>query len=58
MDVDDAIRAAGFLQCKEIMGVHYDSFPPIKIDHAAAKEKFRAAGMTLHLLPIGGTKDF
>jgi L-ascorbate metabolism protein UlaG (beta-lactamase superfamily) len=58
MDVDDAIRAAGFLQCKEIMGVHYDTFPPIKIDHAAAKETFRSKGLTLHLLPIGGTHDF
>jgi L-ascorbate metabolism protein UlaG (beta-lactamase superfamily) len=58
MDVDDAIRAAGLLQCKEIMGVHYDTFPPIKIDHAAAKEKFRAAGLTLNLLPIGGTNEF
>src|SRR5215469_4616696 len=58
MDVDDAIRAASLLQCKEVMGVHYDTFPPIKIDHAAAKEKFRAAGLTLYLLPIGGTKEF
>lgn len=58
MDPDDAIRAAGLLQCKEVMGVHYDTFPPIKIDHAAAKEKFRAAGLTLHLLPIGGSKEF
>ena len=58
MDPDDAIRAAGFLQCKEVMGVHYDTFPPIKIDHAAAKEKFRAAGLTLHLLPIGQTQQF
>lgn len=58
MDVDDAIRAAAMLQCKEVMGVHYDTFPPIKIDHAAAKEKFNAAGLTLHLLPIGETKQF
>lgn len=58
MDVDDAIRAAGFLGCKEIVGVHYDTFPPIKIDRAAAIEKFRAKGLTLHLLPIGGTHNF
>jgi L-ascorbate metabolism protein UlaG (beta-lactamase superfamily) len=58
MDVDDAIRAANLLECKEVIGVHYDTFPPIKIDHAAAKEKFRAKGMTLHLLPIGGTREF
>ncbi|HEV2452766.1 MAG TPA: metal-dependent hydrolase [Verrucomicrobiae bacterium] len=58
MDVEDAIRAANMLQCKEVMGVHYDTYPPIKIDHAAAKEKFRAAGMALHLLPIGGAYEF
>jgi hypothetical protein len=40
------------------MGVHYDTFPLIKIDHAAAKEKFRSKGLTLHLLPFGGTQDF
>ena len=58
MDIDDAIRAADLVQCKDIMGVHYDTFPLIEIDHAAAKEKFRSKGLTLHLLPIGGTQDF
>jgi L-ascorbate metabolism protein UlaG (beta-lactamase superfamily) len=58
MDSEDAIRAAGLLQCKDVMGVHYDTFPHIKIDHVAAKEKFRSKGLTLHLLPIGGTQDF
>ena len=58
MDIDDAIRAAELLQCKDVMGVHYDTFPLIKIDHAAAKEKFRSKRLTLHLLPIGATQDF
>jgi L-ascorbate metabolism protein UlaG (beta-lactamase superfamily) len=58
MDIDDAIRAAGLVQCKDVMGVHYDTFPSIKIDHAAAKEKFRLKGLTLHLLPIDGSQDF
>jgi L-ascorbate metabolism protein UlaG (beta-lactamase superfamily) len=58
MDLDDAIRAAGLVQCKDVIGVHYDTFPPIKIDHSAAKEKFKAKGLNLHLLPIGGTKEF
>lgn len=58
MGVDDAIRAADFIRCNEILGVHYDTFPPIKIDHARAKEKFKAAGKNLHLIPIGGTHDF
>jgi len=58
MDIDDAIRAASLLQCEDVMGVHYDTFPTIKIDHAAAKERFRSKGLTLHLLPIGGARDF
>ena len=58
MDVDDAARAAALLQCTDVMGVHYDTFPPIKIDHAFAKEKFRLKGLALHLLPIAGSQDF
>jgi L-ascorbate metabolism protein UlaG (beta-lactamase superfamily) len=58
MGPDDAVKAAGFIRCDEILGVHFDTFPPIKIDHAAAKEKFKAAGKTLHLLQPGGTHDF
>ena len=58
MGVDDAVRAAEFVRCREILGVHYDTFPPIRIDHAAALEKFRAAGRTLHLLNIGQTREF
>jgi L-ascorbate metabolism protein UlaG (beta-lactamase superfamily) len=58
MGPDDAVKAADFIRCDEIIGVHFDTFPPIKIDHAAAKEKFKAAGKTLHLLQPGGTHDF
>jgi len=58
MGADDAVKAAEFVRCNEILGVHYDTFPPIKIDHAAAREKFKAAGRTLHLLRPGETHDF
>ncbi len=58
MGPDDAVKAAEFVRCHEILGVHYDTFPPIKIDHAAAREKFRAAGKTLHLLSPGETREF
>ena len=58
MGIDDAIRAARMAQCDEIVGVHYDTFPPIKIDHAAAVQKFKAAGKTLHLVPIGQSVTF
>ena len=58
MGPDDAVKAAEFVRCNEILGVHYDTFPPIKIDHAAAQEKFKAAGKNLHLLQIGEACDF
>ena len=50
MDVADAIRCAGFVQCQKIVGVHYNTFGFIKIDTEAAKAAFSAAGNTL-LLP-------
>jgi L-ascorbate metabolism protein UlaG (beta-lactamase superfamily) len=58
MGPDDAVKAAAFVECDQILGVHYDTFPPIKIDHAAAKEKFRAVNKTLHLLRPGETVNF
>ncbi len=50
MDVADAVSAADFIQCKKIVGVHYNTFGFIKIDTAAATTAFAAAGKTL-LLP-------
>jgi len=52
MGVDDAIRAAEFIECDEILGVHYDTFPEIKINHTKAKEKFGASGKMLEKLII------
>ena len=53
MDIDDAIEAANFVQCKKVIGVHYDTFGYIVIDHQQAKEKFAAKGIELILVPIG-----
>jgi len=58
MGADDAIKAAEFVNCNEILGVHFDTFPPIKIDHKSAIEKFAAKGKKLHLLKPGDTHDF
>ena len=58
MGPDDAVKAAKFIRCDEILGVHFDTVPPIKIDQAAAREKFKAAGKTLHLLQPGESRDF
>ena len=58
MGIDDAIKAAEFVRCGEILGVHYDTFPPIKIDHNTAVEKFKAAGKRLYLLAPGESHNF
>ncbi len=55
MDAEDAIIAADFIQCNKIVGVHFDTFGYIKIDHEAVKEKFRTAGKELILPEIGET---
>jgi L-ascorbate metabolism protein UlaG (beta-lactamase superfamily) len=53
MGADDAIRAAGFVQCNNIIGVHFDTFGFIRIDHEQTKQKFEAAGLSLRLPAIG-----
>jgi len=58
MGAADAVKAADFVGCDQVMGVHYDTFPPIKIDHASACERFRVAGKTLHLLKPGEAREF
>ena len=58
MDAADAVVAAEYAQCDEIVGVHYDTFPPIKINHEVARRKFQDAGKNLHLLNIGESRKF
>ena len=58
MGIDDAIKAAEFVRCHDILGLHYNTFPPIKIDPPAAIEKFKAAKQRLHLLLPGETHNF
>lgn len=55
MGIDNAVIASDFIRCDRIIGMHYDSFPPIKIDHDEAFGKFAAAGKELQLLKIGQT---
>jgi len=52
-ECEDAIKAADFLACNDILGLHYDTFPPIKINHAEAVARFQAAGKHLILLKPG-----
>lgn len=53
MGADDAIKASAFINCKNIIGMHYDTFPAIKIDKQEVKEKFQKAGLNLKLPGIG-----
>jgi L-ascorbate metabolism protein UlaG (beta-lactamase superfamily) len=53
MGADDAIKAAGFINCNNIIGMHYDTFPVIKINKDEVAEKFVKAGINLKLLEIG-----
>jgi L-ascorbate metabolism protein UlaG (beta-lactamase superfamily) len=53
MGADDAIKATDFINCKNVIGMHYDTFPVIKIDKDAVKTKFRDAGINFQLPGIG-----
>lgn len=53
MGFADAVEAARMIECNTIIGVHYDTFGYIKIDHEKAMKAFSEAGCTLHLLSIG-----
>ncbi len=55
MGIDDAVIAAEFINCDKIIGVHYDTFGYIEINHEEAKQKFAAKGKELILLEIGET---
>jgi len=58
MDYADAIEAAHMLNATSVLGVHYDTFPPIKINHHQVKQSFATEGITLHLPKIGESIDF
>jgi len=53
MGADDAIKACDFINCTNVIGMHYDTFPAIKIDKQEVMEKFVKAGLNLKLPAIG-----
>lgn len=58
MGMDDALKAAEFVRCDQVLGLHFDTFPPIQIDRQKAVDAFKAAGKTLRLLEPGQSHDF
>jgi L-ascorbate metabolism protein UlaG (beta-lactamase superfamily) len=57
MGIEDAIRAADFVGVNKIVGVHYDTFPPIKLDRDAAVAAAQARQKELLLPAIGESID-
>ena len=52
MGYEDALIAANFIKCDNIVGYHFDTFPWIKIDHEAAISHFKNNNKSLRLLQI------
>lgn len=53
MGYEDAAIAADYIDCTNIIGCHFDTFPYIKIDHSKALEAFKKRGKELVLPTIG-----
>lgn len=57
MGAEDAIEAAKLIECNRIVGVHYDTFGFIRINHEEAKKAFAQENLELLLPAIGETID-
>ena len=57
MGVKDAVIAAEFVGCNNIIGMHYDTFGYIVINKEEAVAEFNKTGKKLMLMTIGETID-
>lgn len=55
MGYKDAMKAAKFVGTKKVIGMHFDTFPYIKISHEAALEEASKNGIDLQILEIGAS---
>jgi len=53
MGYEDAARAASLTQVRDVLGLHYNTFPAIQVDRQMALDHFQQANLRLHLPPIG-----
>jgi L-ascorbate metabolism protein UlaG (beta-lactamase superfamily) len=53
MGVENAIIACDFINCDDVIGMHYDTFQDIRIDKPEAIRKFDRMGKKLTLMEIG-----
>lgn len=55
MGAADAAECAQMIDCRTVVGVHYDTFGYIRINHEEARETFKKQGIELLLPNIGET---
>jgi len=53
----DVPAAMDMLGCRQVVGMHYDTFPPIEIDREEAIRTVDGAGGQLHLPGVGDTLE-
>jgi L-ascorbate metabolism protein UlaG (beta-lactamase superfamily) len=53
MGIDEAIIASDFIECDNIIAMHYDTFGYIVVDKEIARSKFEAKGKKLTFIEIG-----
>jgi L-ascorbate metabolism protein UlaG (beta-lactamase superfamily) len=58
MGYQDAIEASDYINCDNIVAMHYNTFDLIKIDMDEVKQAFEKAGKKITFLKIGETKEF
>lgn len=54
----DAAKAAELLRCKQVIGMHFDTYPVIRIDREKAISTFRNTGTELILMEAGEKRNF
>jgi L-ascorbate metabolism protein UlaG (beta-lactamase superfamily) len=55
MDREDAAYAAGLIGCRQVMPIHYNSFPTIETDVEAFSEDLTSKGVEAVIIEPGGS---
>ncbi|MEJ2536564.1 MAG: metal-dependent hydrolase [Calditrichia bacterium] len=58
MGIDDAVKAAEFIQAKMVIPMHYKTFDVINVEPQEFVNKVKAKGLNSQILPIGETYTF
>jgi L-ascorbate metabolism protein UlaG (beta-lactamase superfamily) len=57
MGPDNALIASEFINCKDIIAMHYDTFESIRVDQEETRRKFSRAGCKLTMMEIGQSME-